>query len=339
MTNACWTNPETFPLTTPNALLVSHHQHNHQTIPHSVSQMSSSTRTRTGSRKQAPMHHSPDPSQPPESPFPPPHDEAPSPSSKRKEVPAHKTSGPATPSRKRKAGGPAPQNASPRQEKRMRRYRSSAPKAFHDVYERALSQRFYVLQRTRGGTEDCPEEKCEVAGSTGNIYTVEISQTPKCTCPHALKDNHCKHIIYILARVLQAPYHHVYQRALLSSELREIFANAPVVDDAKSAEASTASNRKSIEGDCPICFCPFDAQSPESIVWCRAACGQNIHQECFEMWARTKTGSVTCPFCRSTWQGDPEMVSKVEKSRGTVREGYLNVADQLGISTERDRGQ
>lgn len=54
------------------------------------------------------------------------------------------------------------------------------------------------------------------------------------------------------------------------------------------------------------------------------------------MWAKTKTGSqVTCPFCRSAWEGDPEMVLKVERSRGTIQEGYLNVAEQLGMSTER----
>lgn len=54
------------------------------------------------------------------------------------------------------------------------------------------------------------------------------------------------------------------------------------------------------------------------------------------MWAKTKTGSqVTCPFCRSAWEGDPEMVLKVERSRGTMQEGYLNVAEQLGMSTER----
>ncbi|KAG6010002.1 hypothetical protein E4U21_000443 [Claviceps maximensis] len=305
-------------------------------MPHDVSQMISSKSTAAGSRRNPPIHERPNPSQPP-CPHPHAHSQAPSsPSRRRKAAPPQDTNGLATPSRKRKAGGSSPQ-ASPRLEKRMRRYRPAAPRAFHDVYQRALSQRFYVLQRSRGGTEECPEEKCEVAGSTGNVYTVDIGRTPRCTCPHALMDNHCKHIIYILARVLHAPYHHVYQRALLSSELREIFANAPDVDDAKSPGAANAkSKRKSIQDDCPICFCPFDVQSPESIVWCRAACGQNIHQECFEMWARTKTGSVTCPFCRSTWQGDAEMVSTVEKSRGTVREGYINVADQLGISTERD---
>ncbi|KAG6260381.1 hypothetical protein E4U47_000528 [Claviceps purpurea] len=29
------------------------------------------------------------------------------------------------------------------------------------------------------------------------------------------------------------------------------------------------------------------------------------------------------------------MVLKVERSRGTIQEGYLNVAEQLGMSTER----
>ncbi|KAG5914786.1 hypothetical protein E4U53_004594 [Claviceps sorghi] len=286
-----------------------------QTTSHGTSHMNSSTRTRprAGSRRHVPDHGPADPDAP------------------HQAAPAPKTNEPAGPSRKRTAGP----HASPRPEKRMRRHRSSPPRAFHDVYQRALGQRFYVLRRSRGGTEECPEETCDVAGSTGNVYTVEIGRTPRCTCPHALRDNHCKHIIYILARVLQAPYHHVYQRALLSSELRSIFANAPGVG-AETAGPSRGRHRKSIEGDCPICFCPFDTRSPESIVWCRAACGQNIHQECFEMWARTKTGDVTCPFCRCIWQGDPDMVTKVERSRATVREGYLNVADQLGISTERD---
>ncbi|KAG5936603.1 hypothetical protein E4U59_004906 [Claviceps monticola] len=227
-------------------------------------------------------------------------------------------------------------NASPPEEKRRRRYRSHAPQAFHPVYARALSQRFYVLTRTRCDTDDCPGELFELAGSTGNVYTVKIDRMPSCSCPHALKGNQCKHIIYILARVLHAPLDLVYQLAFLSMELREIFAAAPNTGDTSSPLDSTRGQRKAIEDDCPICFSPFDAQSPESIVWCRAACGQNIHQECFEMWAKTKTGSqVTCPFCRSAWEGDPEMVLKVERGRVTMQEGYLNVAEQLGMSTER----
>ena len=135
-----------------------------------------------------------------------------------------------------------------------------------------------------------------------------------------------------MKRVLNAPYEHVYQLALLPSELRTIFAAAPPINAPEAADAES-NKRKPLEGDCPICFCEFEPQ--EAVVWCKTACGQNIHKQCFEMWARTKTGGkVTCPFCRSQWQGD-EDVSKVRREAGVLDEGYINVADQLGISRER----
>lgn len=142
-----------------------------------------------------------------------------------------------------------------------------------------------------------------------------------------------------MKKVLNAPFNLVYQLALLSSELREIFASAPPIDSPESArDGKEADKRKPIDGDCPICFSELEEKG-EAIVWCRAACGQNMHQECFQTWARTKSGSgkVTCPMCRSEWEGaDPgAMVGRVEKSRGTVSEGYVNVADQLGISQVR----
>ncbi|OAA32480.1 RING-finger protein [Moelleriella libera RCEF 2490] len=235
-------------------------------------------------------------------------------------------------SRKRKASNAA--EGSPSTEKRLRVYRAAAPKAFHDIFERALSQRFYVIGRSRGGTAVCPEETFEVTGSTGNIYTVIVKQQPTCNCPHARKGNQCKHVIFVLARVLRAPYHLVYQLALLESELREIFEKAPSVES--SDPSSTSGKRKPIEDDCPICFCELDANCPDSIVWCKAACGQNIHQECFETWARTQSGDVTCPLCRSKWEGDPDTISRVRKDKGTHSEGYVNVAGQLGISSTRD---
>lgn len=53
------------------------------------------------------------------------------------------------------------------------------------------------------------------------------------------------------------------------------------------------------------------------------------------MWAKTKVGDVTCPFCRSKWEGDADMVSRVKRDQGVQSEGYVNVASQLGISTVR----
>lgn len=138
-----------------------------------------------------------------------------------------------------------------------------------------------------------------------------------------------------MSKVLNARYDLVYQLAFLSEELREIFSAAPAIDS-PGKEAAVSDKRKPIDGDCPICFSELEPDKAEDgIVWCRAACGQNMHQECFETWARTKTGKVTCPMCRSEWQGDEKMVSRVEKNRGTMSEGYVNVAGRLGISTQR----
>ncbi|KAJ4263592.1 hypothetical protein NW762_006413 [Fusarium torreyae] len=220
-----------------------------------------------------------------------------------------------------------------KEEKRERRFRPQPPQSFHDVYGRALSQRFYVLNRVRGGTQHCPEEDVEMTGSTGNIYTVHIGKQPRCTCPHNEKGHQCKHILYVMKQVLNAPFDLVYQLALLSTELQSIFAAAPPISAPGDGESD---KRKPIEGDCPICYCELDDKKQELIVWCAAACGQNIHEECFKMWARTKGGNVTCPMCRSVWKGDENLVARVQKDKGDMEEGYVNVADQLGISRERD---
>ncbi|KAK3330717.1 hypothetical protein B0H66DRAFT_544685 [Apodospora peruviana] len=232
------------------------------------------------------------------------------------------------------------------EEKRLRRFRPQPPQAFQEIYNRATSQRFYVLSRRRYGTSQLPEEVVEVTGSTGNIYTVMISRQPSCDCPMGSEGKQCKHIVYVLARVLRAKYEYVYQLALLSTELQDIFADAPppMEDDDGGVGSSTGGgnkNRKPVEGDCPICFSDMESQGNEVIVWCRAACGQNIHKECFEMWAATKRqqasgGNVTCPYCRSVWDGDEDMAKKIKRTGDRNQEGYMNVAEQLGISQVRD---
>ncbi|KAH7156508.1 hypothetical protein EDB81DRAFT_393233 [Dactylonectria macrodidyma] len=248
------------------------------------------------------------------------------------------------PSRKRKPGESSnsstaipkrikTQTAVPAPEKRLRRFRPKPPSKFYNVYARALSQRFFVLGRTRSGSEECPEEVVEMTGSTGNIYTVVIAQIPSCDCPHALKGNQCKHLFYVLKQVLNAPYEMIYQAAFLSSELRDIFAAAPPISTSKQAESD---KRKPVEGDCPICFSELEAKGSESVVWCRAACGQNMHEECFNIWARTKQGSATCPMCRSVWKDGDDAVQKVRKEEGHSEEGYVNVGAQLGLSNLRD---
>ncbi|KAK4197128.1 hypothetical protein QBC40DRAFT_342195 [Triangularia verruculosa] len=244
----------------------------------------------------------------------------------------------------------------PKEEKRLRRFRPKPPQSFHELYSRALTQRFFVLSRTRTTPSPlepnpAPSEAIELTGSTGNIYTVTISQVPSCSCPHFAsgKAPQCKHIIYALSRVLRARFDYVYQLAFLTFELAEIFAGAPAIvnnlDAGGDANEDGDGKRKPIEGDCPICFEEFDtaANKKEEIVWCKAACGQNIHKQCFDMWAATKRGQgrgeVTCPYCRSAWakESEGELVKKVQKEKGKMNaDGYVNVAEQLGISPVRD---
>lgn len=137
-----------------------------------------------------------------------------------------------------------------------------------------------------------------------------------------------------------------YQLAFLSTELAEIFASAPASPQSAnssdpaspSLNTDTGGKRKPIEGDCPVCVMEFEeGEKDEDILWCKAACGQNIHKSCFEQWARSKPGEPKCVYCRSIWKGDEETVKRINKKGGKVNaDGYVNVASELGLSGIRD---
>jgi hypothetical protein len=204
----------------------------------------------------------------------------------------------------------------------------------------------FVLDRRRGYEEgchannvDCPEEVIHLAGSKGNVYTVTISHLTSCTCPVTVfsktgEEKQCKHVLYVLHHVLKAPEHLRYQAAFLTSELKEIFANAPLLPTTPVPKETEAGTRRSIEGDCPICFTSLEEEGTgDSVVWCKNSCGNNIHKVCFETWAKSRPGDqTTCPFCRAVWhssafvhQHSHVFDMPAEVSRG----GYLNVLKHL----------
>lgn len=216
------------------------------------------------------------------------------------------------------------------------------PESYHKFLDRANTDRMVVLERERGVEEDChanhldcPCETVQIAGSKANVYKVQISHIMSCNCPEALfRKSTCKHMLYVLHNVLKAPGHLRYQNAFLTSELREIFDKAPPMPVETAEDTVKDGNRKEITEDCPICFTEMDEE--EGIVWCKAACGNNIHKSCFEGWANAKAYNVTCPFCRSAWQyGDPpkrqiSTQTKVQMPAFRGVDGYYNVRDQLG---------
>lgn len=144
----------------------------------------------------------------------------------------------------------------------------------------------------------------------------------------------------VLVNVLKAREDLAYQVAFLTSELAEIFSHAPITPQSDGEPATvtdTGGHRKPIEGDCPVCVMEFEeSDRSEDILWCKAACGNNIHKRCFEQWARSKPGQAKCVYCRTPWKGDEKNLKGVKKGGRVNEEGYVNVASQLGISRERD---
>ncbi|TPR03486.1 hypothetical protein CAN33_000375 [Aspergillus niger] len=234
---------------------------------------------------------------------------------------------------KKRARAPASYDE-PAPERRLRRFRSHPPSSYLDRAARALSQRMFVVGHAVTEVDGAPEISFDIVGTTGNIYKTTIGKVPTCSCPDARKGNQCKHICYVLVKALRAPQHLQYQLAFLSSELREMYNGSPISREQSNAEENKDGNRKPVEGDCPICFMEFEPDK-EEIVWCRAACGNNIHKTCFQKWAATQQAQgVRCVYCRSPWQADAANLNLDELVKGASvdSDGYVNVADQIGLS-------
>jgi hypothetical protein len=77
----------------------------------------------------------------------------------------------------------------------------------------------------KGADSESPSA-CEsfVLGATGNFYTVKLNQMPSCSCPDAAKGNTCKHLLFVMLRVLKLPQSDpwVWQKALLSTKLEDL---------------------------------------------------------------------------------------------------------------------
>ncbi|PPQ64818.1 hypothetical protein CVT26_002650 [Gymnopilus dilepis] len=275
-------------------------------------------------------------------------------------------------------------------EKRGAVFKPKCPQNIMERVHRVMTQRLFMIDRHRNDGE--LREEFSVLGSTGNVYTVTIDHKPRCNCPDAMKGNHCKHIVgsgfaqlhaavsLTLTNntppVLQVPQSsgHWYQKALLTSELQEIFANAPLAPnsiahahvreaharatgkisaDAPATPTPAAdTGKKRIPGpedDCPICYDGMHGVPEKNLVFCEE-CGNALHGECFAQWkqtARAQYKPLTCVWCRAAWVDPSSLHSAaaglapgVNGVPGAVQSyrtnGYLNLAGVAGVSPVRD---
>ncbi|ESZ93331.1 hypothetical protein SBOR_6284 [Sclerotinia borealis F-4128] len=231
-------------------------------------------------------------------------------------------------------------------ERREKPFVAEPDAKFKDKVKRIRKERMFMLNRQKD--VDAKGRSCEnfdIAGSTGNIYQTKIGRTPTCTC----MDARIRGQKYALIIIYKAPMHLCYQQAFLSHELESIWANAPITrapdghnhDHKAENEDETIYNgkRKPIDGECPICV--FEMEPGEEIVWCKAACGQNFHKECFNQWKASKHGGlVTCVYCRTPWQEDDATPRPVSGSLAALKDvapkigSYKNIGNMPMYSQE-----
>jgi Ring finger domain/SWIM zinc finger len=249
-----------------------------------------------------------------------------------------------------KKAAPITKRATAATEKRLKVFRSRCSAAVQQRIQRAKTQRLYLVQPPN-------QNEYTIMGSTGNIYTVTISNLVNCTCPDHAKGHVCKHILFVMLKVVGLPDTSplIYQAALVNSELQEIsqkletrmarmgggvMANARVQQAYReltmpntAAPKDDDGKRQPIEGDCPICFDDL-LTSKESLVYCRAVCGANFHAACMDHWKTGKHGAgITCPNCRSPWE-DANSSKIISNSKSD--EGYANLGALQGQSATRD---
>ncbi|KAH9484565.1 hypothetical protein JR316_0004047 [Psilocybe cubensis] len=245
-------------------------------------------------------------------------------------------------------------------EKRAAKYKPRCPQNIMERLERVREQRMYMVDRRRNGNE--LREEFSVLGSTGNVYTVTVDRLPRCNCPDATKGNHCKHILFVFVKVLQVSQEsgYWYQKALLTSELEQIFAEAPLAPNSEanpqvreayarvtgrlpagaSSSKSGSGKHKRVPGpgdDCPICYDGMHGVAETSLTYCEQ-CGNAVHKECFQQWMATsqRTGTgLTCVWCRAKWTSAPG-VGGANVARPSSDGRYINLANVSGQSPVRD---
>eukprot|EP00850_Spirogloea_muscicola_P022059 SM000275S10315 [mRNA] locus=s275:6234:8436:+ [translate_table: standard] len=257
------------------------------------------------------------------------------------------------------------------EQKRAARFLASPSKATEERIVRAYAHRLYLIDRqTAACGPDSVPTSCDfhVLGSTGNVYTVTISRMPRCTCPDNARGNVCKHLLFVMLRVLKVPQDNpcIWQKALLADEVASLLLNNESSAELAGLRASTgvleqiqalngastsavsgaappSAAPRELEGDCPICYEPLandSGQPKEPVVSCKV-CGNNVHRDCFQHWKSSKTAAgVTCIFCRAPWQDDetqPGVSGTLPVARNVFQAraaGYINLAEIVPVKEE-----
>jgi hypothetical protein len=131
-----------------------------------------------------------------------------------------------------------------------------------------------------------------VCGKSKQIYDVDITVSEaECTCPDfAFRHLHCKHILFVLFKVLGMPPERALSASwnILGGELTVALARWEANPQLSAAAADGLS-----DDECPICFERFQGE----VLRC-AQCQHQVHSECIRKWSRASRRRESCPLCR-----------------------------------------
>lgn len=196
--------------------------------------------------------------------------------------------------------------------------------------ERALRQRL-LLDDTIIEVDDT-RAKFSIIGSTGSIYRVQIDRNCSCTCMDFLnRQVACKHIYFVLARVLRQPediwrqgghFHDDIVANLLKTaenvqmnRYKESVTEDVKIEVSKSQEIKSTI-RRDVSEQKECCICLYDFVEGEQLIFCYNTCGYNFHQLCF-----TRMKKNQCPMCRSELkQATPQKKRAQKRKISTIEE-------------------
>lgn len=166
---------------------------------------------------------------------------------------------------------------------------------------RALGQRILLLR-----TED---KSFSVLGTSGVVYRVNLHQTPTCTCPdYNTRGGRCKHIYFVLCRVLGANDRVSEQTTFTEEQLDQLIQQAPplvlsdTTNSANSETKVTEIKQRTIEaGECCAICCEEMNTLKEQIVFCKSQCGKSVHALCYKAYVKASK-QYLCVYCRSPWK-------------------------------------
>ena len=153
--------------------------------------------------------------------------------------------------------------------------------------------------------KDLNELEFKLAGSSGNLYDIRLTQTIfNCSCSDMKSSSYCcKHICYIILKILNLEHKTILNKNIAEEQYNHITNNIHEFEckiDKKSNIYKKFKNVHCFEkitetpnDSCIICYDKLETY--KGIVKC-SQCNNYICKMCFDLWFETKK---TCPYCRS----------------------------------------